>query len=482
MINMMYKKNLLLISFSLLFVINSWAQNTNLIHPYILPSPEKIVMKKGTCCLEKNPTIINKQDSNIPAEGYKLNILPEKIVIHYSDKNGLIYANHTLNQLKFQYAPFKRIPCMSITDSPRVCWRSFMLDSGRQYQSVSTIKKYIELASILKMNRFHWHLTEGLGWRIEIKKYPNLTKIGAFVGKDVEQQGFYTQDEIREIVNFAAEKGITIVPEIDMPGHAEAALYAYPEMGCLNIRPEIPETGFTSNIFCAGKESTISFLKDILDEICELFPSKYIHLGGDEAPKGNWDKCPHCKDRMTTHNLKNSHQLQQWFSAEMANYLNSKERIAIFWEDVIYQDDYKLPDNIVIQWWNWRTNKDLGFRNAIKNNHPVICNTNYYTYLNFPTSPWRGYAENRTFNLNDVYLNNPSYLPDNTNPLVLGMSCSLWTDYLLTEDLLDERIFPRIFALAEQMWHKGKLMNFSDFQALINEKKAWFQNLNYKCK
>lgn len=470
----------------IIFLITSFSNqisakyNTNNL-PQIFPTPEKVIVKKGFisfCNCEK--VIYKKNKNKIPSEGYRIRISPRSIIVYYSDKNGLIYANNTLAQLRFQYSKEKSIPCMDIIDSPRLKWRSFMLDSGRQYQSIVTIKKYIEMASLLKMNRFHWHLTEGLGWRIEIEKYPNLTSKGAFVGKGVEQQGFYTKDEIRDIVKFATERGITIVPEIDMPGHAEAALYAYPEMGCFNSKPEIPEKGFTSNIFCAGKDSTISFLKNILDEVCELFPSEYIHLGGDEAPKDNWDKCPHCKSRKEINNLQNSHQLQQWFSAEMANYLNSKDRKAIFWGDIIYQDDYTLPNNVVIQWWNWRGHKDLAFNNAIKNGHQVICNTNNYTYLNFPISPWKGYAVDRTFNLRNVYMNNPSYLPENTNPLVLGMSCSLWTDYELTQDMLDTRLFPRIFALAEQMWHNGKLMEYEKFVLLINDKRNWFESLGYE--
>lgn len=474
------KRQTSIILFLFLLVVSSCAQNEYLEPPHIFPSSEKVVLKKGFHSFDKTSKISYKEDKKLSLEAYKIRILPRKITVYYSGNNGRIYANRTLEQLKFQYAETGKIPCMEIVDSPRVSWRSFMLDSGRQYQSVATIKKYIEMASFLKMNRFHWHLTEGLGWRIEIKKYPELTAKGAFVGKGEEQHGFYTQEEIREIVAFADERGITIVPEIDMPGHAEAALFAYPEMSCLGTQPEIPESGFTSNIFCAGKDETMAFLKNIVDEVCELFPSKYIHLGGDEAPKGTWDNCPHCNARMKAENLANSHQLQQWFSAEMANHLKSKGRKAVFWGDIVHQDDYKLPDNTVIQWWNWRGHKDLEFRNAVKNGYEVIANTNNYTYLNFPTEPWRGYSADRTFRLRDVYHNNPSYLPDNTNQLLLGMNCSLWTDYGLTENMLDKRLFPRIFALAEQMWHNGKLMNYDDFVTLIKEKQPYFESLGYE--
>lgn len=415
------------------------------------------------------------------SEGYNLKVTPRQIKIEASDKAGYIYAFQTLLQLKDTPVKEKdRWRCARITDRPRTKWRGFMLDSGRQYQSVVTIKKYIDLVSILKMNVFHWHLTEGLGWRLEIKKYPELTRKGAFVGVGKEQQGFYTQEEVREIVEYAGQRNITIVPEIDMPGHAEAALASYPENGCFGQPVEIPREGFTKNIFCAGKEHTIRFLKDILDEVCELFPSPYIHLGGDEAPKDNWNECPDCRKRIQKLELEDTHALQLWFSAEMANYLKKKGRKAVFWDDVILHTNYPLPDNVVIQWWNYRGHGDEGLRKAQASGCPVICSTNYYNYLNFPVTPWKGYEQNRTFNLQDAYTQNPSYkaiMED--HPLTLGMTCALWTDYELLESMLDNRLFPRILALAELMWHTGPMVPFETFQQKVLEKKQWFQAMGY---
>ena len=277
-------------------------------------------------------------DSSLPPEGYRIRIHPQQMVISASDKGGFTYAVQTLRQWVAGSAGSITFACASVTDYPRTQWRCFLLDSGRQFQKIATIRKYIDMASLLKMNYFHWHLTEGLGWRIEIKQYPHLTRTGGSVGKGEEQQGFYTQEEIRDIIEYARQRNITIVPEIDMPGHAEAALSAYPELGCFGLPVEIPQSGFTQNIFCAGKDGTLRFLKNVLDEVCALFPSPYIHLGGDEAPKGNWDQCPDCRKRITTEGLKDSHDLQLWFSAQMANYLKSKGRKAIFWGDVVYHD------------------------------------------------------------------------------------------------------------------------------------------------
>lgn len=334
------------------------------------------------------------------------------------------------------------------------------------------------MAAMLKMNYFHWHLTEGLGWRIEIKRYPRLTQTGAFVGKGPEQQGFYSQEEIKEVVNYAAGRCITIIPEIDMPGHAEAALVAYPELGCFGDTIEVPENGFTKNIFCAGKTHTLDFLKNVLDEVCELFPSTYIHLGGDEAPKGNWDICPDCRQRIKQYGLKDSHDLQLWFAATMADYLKAKGRKAVFWGDVVYHDGYPLPDNTVIHWWNWRGHKDKALREAVKRDLPVICGTNYYTYLNFPLTPWNGYEEQRTFDIKDVYTANPSYIKDK-NSCLLGMSCALWTDHGVREHMIDKRLFPRILAIAEQMWNRNEPVTFEVFYEKVKSHKGWFEKQGY---
>lgn len=414
-------------------------------------------------------------------EGYKLVISTKRIQIEAESKAGFMYAARTLQQWKRTDEKGHVVfDCVRIEDAPRMSWRGFMLDSGRQYQSVPTIKKYIEMASILKMNVFHWHLTEGLGWRIEIKKYPDLTQKGAFVGKGEEQQGFYSQEDIREIVRYATERCVTIVPEIDMPGHAEAALASYPELGCFGQPVEIPQKGYTQNIFCAGKEHTIHVLKDILDEVCELFPSPYIHLGGDEAPKGNWNTCHDCQQRIADLKLKDSHDLQLWFSAEMADHLKKKGRKAIFWGDVLYKTGYPLPDNAVIQWWNYRGHGDLALRNAHQSGYPVICSTNYYNYLNFPVTPWRGYQKNRTFDLRNAYSENPSYQAVLENhPLTLGMTCALWTDDGVKESMIDQRVFPRILALAEQMWYNQALSPLDIFYERILQKKAWFELRGY---
>lgn len=420
------------------------------------------------------------KDASIPDEGYSMVIDHAGITITASGNAGYIYAIQTLRQWGKPTKDGWQIPHGYIYDFPRAKWRGFMLDSGRQYQCIEVIKKYIDMASMLKMNRFHWHLTEGLGWRIEIKRYPELAQKGGFVAKGKEQQGYYTQEEIKELIRYAEARNVTIIPEIDFPGHAEAALSVFPELGCTGEPVEVPETGFTSNIFCAGKRRVREFLKDVLDEVCRLFPSPYIHLGGDEAPKANWDACPDCRQLIHSLGLAYSHALQRWLSAEMAIHLREKGKSAIFWEDVIHGDGYPLPDNVIIQWWNYRTHGNLAFRRALTEGYPIICNTNYYTYLNFPMTPWSGYGKERTFSLKDAYMNNPSDKAlAHGSPLIMGMNCALWTDYGVTEDMLDRRLFPRIFALAQQMWHSGERLDYESLCRLIEEKKSWFESQGY---
>lgn len=444
--------------------------------PDSIPMPSASVAEEaighGVTLVRETP------DTILPAEGYELRLDSAQAIVRASDYNGVIYALHTIGQIVA--SPESRARHIIVSDYPRCRWRSFMLDSGRQFHSPATVRKYIRMASALKMNRFHWHLTEGLGWRPEIDALPRLAKVGGFVGGGQGQQGFYTRAEMRDIVAYARERGVEIVPEIDMPGHAEAALKAYPSLACTDDSIVIPEAGFTDRIFCAGKDSTVRALKTIIDEICDIFPGRYIHLGGDEAPKGSWEKCPDCRRRMDSLGLADTHALQLWLSSEMARHLKRRGRKAVFWGDVIYSPGYGLPDNVAIQWWNYRGRRDLALRNALAAGHEVIASPNYYCYLNFPTEPWRGYGAERTFSLADAYSRNPA---DNAvtrgDSLILGIGCALWTDYNLTDDMLDSRLFPRIFALAELMWSSGTRLPPDEFAARLPAACRFFRSRGY---
>jgi N-acetyl-beta-hexosaminidase len=402
-------------------------------------------------------------------EAYTLSILPAGITVGARHRAGYFYAVQTLMQLlppeilesKRTLGISWKLPCVIIKDSPKYSWRSFMLDSGRQYQTKEFIKRYLDYLAMLKINVFHWHLTEGQGWRIEIRKYPELTAIGSAVADGKEQQGFYSQDNIREIVKYASDRCITVVPEIDVPGHSEAALIAHPELTCFGKKP-LSVMEYSQDLFCAGKESTYTFLKNVLDEVCELFPGEYVHLGGDEAPKGNWNSCPDCQAKMAQEQLANSHALQIYFSTRLANHLKQKGKRVILWGDIVEQSGPKLPDNVIIYWWNYRKNKAAAYHAALENGYQVICGTNYYTYLNFPITPWSRYKADRTFDMKMVYEQNPSDIA-NPRAQVLGMGACLWTDWNVTMSMIDQRVFPRVYALSEQMWSKAERMSFEDF-------------------
>lgn len=426
-------------------------------------------------------------DAGLGPEGYVLEVRPDGITIRAAGEAGMFYAVQSLLQLfppqVYAAAPQPGIrwaaPCGEIRDRPKYGWRSFMLDSGRQYQSPEFIKQYLDYMAMLKMNVFHWHLTEGQGWRLEIKKYPRLTSVGSQVATGKEQQGFYSQQQVRDIVAYARARHITVVPEIDVPGHSEAALTAYPELTCLKKAPESVMT-FSSHLFCGGNEQTYAFLQDVLDEVAALFPGPYIHLGGDEAPKQDWDACPQCQAKIKQQGLKDSHDLQLYFSKRLASYLKTKNKKVIFWGDVVYTDGTTLPDNVVIHWWNWRGHQDLAYKNAVRRGHPVIAGTNYYSYLNFPVVPWSQYNEKRTFDLRLAYEQNPSDLAQ-PDPLVLGMSTCLWTDWNVQQHMVDQRVFPRVYALAEQMWHVGPRLPYASFYEQVKAKYPVLKilNINY---
>jgi len=407
------------------------------------------------------------------AEGYGLSVTPKGVTIRANTPEGAFRATATLRQLlppeiesdKPVAGKAWSIPCVTIGDEPRFAWRGLMLDSGRQYQSVAFIKRYIDLLAALKMNVFHWHLTENDGWRIEVKKYPRLTSVGSKVAAGPEQHGFYTQDEIREIVAYAAARFVTVVPEIDIPGHSLAALKSYPELTCKGKMPKVA-AGHSPYLYCAGRPETYTFLENVLAEVCELFPSTFIHIGGDEAPKREWDACPRCQAAIKTHKLKNSHELQIHFTNRIAEFLASKGRRAICWGDVVTHPGGALRKDLVIQWWNFRRHKTKGLTAGVQGGHDVICSPNYYTYLNFPVSPWSKYAASRTFDLRTAYEGNdfaPKSLTAAQRKHILGVQACLWTDHHVKQAMIDERVFPRIFALTEHMWHKGKLAPFDEF-------------------
>lgn len=331
------------------------------------------------------------------------------------------------------------LPLQPLMASTPMKWRGLMLDSGRQYQSITTIEAIIDSMAARGMNTFHWHLTENDGWRMQLKCAPQLTSIGAFVAEGPEQQGYYTRREMKHIVRYARKHGITVVPEIDLPGHSAALIKAYPELGC------------SHEVICPANPEILPFLMQILDEVCHIFPSQFIHLGGDEVNHQAWHECEACQRLMHERGIADEASLQVWFESQLVEHLAKHRRTAILWEDVLYATQTPLPQNLIVQWWNYRSKAELGLREALRRNIPVIMSSNYYCYLNFPEEPWGGYGPERTCTADDVRRNPSHRLYDATNPLMLGMEACLWTDYNLTESMLHQRLFPRLDILSHQM-------------------------------
>lgn len=385
-------------------------------------------------------------------EQYRLEITPNRLGIQAGSVSGFFMAVHTLRQMM----PLKgnRIvyPAITINDWPDFHWRGMLWDVGRHFFTKDEVKKYIQLLSYYKINKLHWHLTEDQGWRIEIKKYPKLTEIGAW---RIEQDGtryggFYTQDEIREVVQFAQAHGIEVIPEIEMPGHSTAALAAYPGISCTGGPFEVANSwGVFDDVYCAGKETTFTFLEDVLDEVLALFPSVFIHIGGDECPKIRWSQCSDCQQRIKTNNLQDEAELQSYFIRRIETYLNSKGRRLIGWDEIL---EGGLAPNATVQVW-----RDWNYAiEAIQQGHDVIMSPTSHCY--FDASPERLTLEN-VYSFYPV----PPALPDTAIPHILGGEFNLWSESIFNMDHLDYRVFPRALAMAENLWNGKKKAPYPEF-------------------
>lgn len=390
---------------------------------------------------------------NMNPEGYYLLVDEQEIVIKANKEKGLFYGIQTLKQL-IQSSDKTReikIPSVEIYDYPKFKWRGLNLDCCRHFMTKDFIKRYIDLLAFQKMNVLHWHLTEDQGWRIEIKKYPELTKIGAFRKYDdgTVYGGFYTQEDIKEIVSYAESRFITVVPEIEMPGHSTAAIATYPELSCTGGPFEVGTLwGIYKDIYCAGNEKTFEFIEDVLSEVIELFPSKYIHIGGDEAPKDRWQNCPKCQQRIKEEGLADEHELQSYFIKRVEKFLNSKGKEIIGWDEIL---EGGLAPGATVQ--SWRGTK--GAIEAAKMNHDVIVSPTSHCYFDYPIE---------TTDVPKVYSFNPipAELTEEESKHVLGSEGNMWTEYA-PQHLVDYRLFPRLTALAEVLWTYPNERNYDEF-------------------
>lgn len=419
------------------------------------------------------------------AEGYQMSVRRNKIIIKAETAAGLFHAVQSLRQLLPAEIESPGIienirlavPACEITDTPRFVYRGMHLDVARHMFPVEYIKRYIDMLALHKMNYFHWHLTEDQGWRIEIKKYPLLTEVGAYrketlIGHGGRRPfefdgkpygGFYTQDEVRDIVEYARQRFITVIPEIEMPGHSVAALAAYPDISCTGGPFEVvTRWGVFDDIYCAGKEETFTFLQDILDEVIALFPSTYIHIGGDEAPKTRWKVCPDCQQRIRVEGLADEHELQSYFIKRIENYLLGKGRRIIGWDEIL---EGGLAPQATVMSWRGIT----GGIAAAKMGHDVIMTPGSHLYLDhYQTEPEGeplaigGYSP-----LEWVYSYEP--LPQELTPeeqkYILGLQGNLWAEYLKTPEHMEYMAYPRMFAIAETGWSTVGNKDFESFLA-----------------
>ena len=480
----------------------------------IIPTPKEQTIKNGFMLIENNPKIITNDkfksastllkeainelnldndekpknrirfsyNKKLDNEEYILRINSNLITISASAENGAIFGFQSLNQLmnlNLNNGAIK-LKNQEIKDSPRFKYRGMHLDVGRHMYPVDFIKKYIDGLAMLKFNNFHWHLTEDQGWRIEIEKYPELNNIGSFrdstlIGHygDKPRQfdksrygGFYTKKEIKEIVKYANKRGINVIPEIEMPGHSQAAVASYPMLGCSGEQVGVaPLWGVFKEIYCS-KNETFDFLEDIIDEVVELFPSKYIHIGGDEAPKTNWKACGNCQNVIEREGLKDEYELQSYFITRMEKYINSKGKQIIGWDEIL---EGGLAPNATVMSWRGIS----GGIEAAKMNHEVIMTPNAVCYLdhyqakdtkNEPLAIGGYTPIEEIYNYEPI----PSELDKSLHKYIIGAQGNVWTEYMKTSDHVEYMVFPRILALSEVVWADNR-PSFEDFEKKVND-------------
>lgn len=420
--------------------------------------------------------------------GYSLTVTKSRITIKGNSRVGVFYGLQTLNQL---LTPAKtsqpEIPCVEIWDHPRFAWRGMHLDVSRHFFPVDFIKHYIDLIASYKMNYFHWHLTDDQGWRIEIKRYPELQSVSAYrngtrIGHyssvpeaydTIRYGGYYTQEEVKEVVDYATNRHITILPEIEMPGHALAVLAAYPELSCTGGPFEVAKTwGVFNDVFCP-KEETFTFLQNVLTEVCELFPGPYIHIGGDECPKDRWKTCANCQSLMKQEGLKDEHELQSYFVRRIEKFLHTKNKRMIGWDEIL--EGGLAEDATVMSWRGYS-----GGIEAAKMNHDVVMTPTSFCYFDYyqsrnPSEPLAigGYLPlDRVYRFEPI----PAELTAEQSKHILGVQANLWTEYIPTSEKVEFMVLPRMCALAEVAWTKPSARNYDAF---VNRIIAHFKLLDF---
>ena len=457
---------------------------------------------------EDNGEIAFILDTEMPHEAYTLNVTKKGVEVKASGLNGFNYAIQTIKQMlpvevfgKVAAADKKwTLPCVKINDAPRFGYRGLHMDVSRHFFDMDEVKRYLDIMEVHKLNTLHWHITDDQGWRLEIKKYPRLTEVGAvrkqtlvghlfesevYDGTPYGEGCYFTQDQVREILDYAAGKGITVIPEIDLPGHMLAALAAYPELGCTGGPYDVwGKWGIADDVLCVGKEKTMQFLEDVLTEVCELFPAEYVHIGGDECPKVRWEKCPHCQAKIAELGLKDDdrfqaeHYLQGYVTSRMEKFLAEKGKKLIGWDEIL---EGELAPNATVMSWRGVA----GGLQAVRMGHDAIMTPNTFFYLDYYQSLDK---ENEPLAIGGYlpvekcYSYEPTVegMTEEEKAHILGVQANLWTEYIATPDHLHYMLLPRLAALAEVQWCQPEVKSWERFLDSADEFCGIYDIMGYK--
>ena len=483
---------------------------TFLLAAVLIPQPVEFVELPGVC---RQTEVTDRSDASVPAEGYRLEVTTNGIVVISSDAAGAFYARQTLAQLAEIRDGKTEYPCCRIDDRPAYPWRGVLIDEGRHFMGKETIKKQLDLMAFHKLNRLHWHLTEDQGRRIDVPGLPELVKYGSvraespkhgaklkdlgnFCYESEERNGcpygpyFYTRGDLEEIVAYAADRHIVIVPEIEMPGHSMGVLAAYPELACfpeaISPRLAVSDWVVSTNVCCIGNDKTLDFFEKVLDYVCEVFPSKVIHVGGDECPRVQWVKCPKCRRRMKAEGLRGVGDLQSWFTRRIADYLAKKGRRIMGWDEMLIGD---VPMAAIGQ--SWRTiacdgagAELVGTVAALRRGFEIVVTPHtecYYSYgAKIPDDPFQYSSD--ILPLSRAYAFDPMKdVPVEFRSRILGSEACCWTEYVWNEYDLAWKLWPRTCAMAEILWRDPKPRDFADFERRVRVHRKRLVKMGVNC-
>jgi hexosaminidase len=434
----------------------------------LLPWPARVERLPGECLASSPDSVVARIKAGI--NGYTLDVTPSGIAITAADAVNVFYARQTLAQLTVS----NRVPCVRITDYPRFSWRGLMLDCSRTFQSLEYLHQTVDRMAAYKMNVLHLHLTDDQGWRIEIKKHPELTRKAARFSPKYNEpeshQGFYTQAQLCELVTYAAQRGVTIVPEIEMPGHSLEVLVCHPELSCAgkipdDIFPFSKGPNITPDIFCAGNEATFAFLQDVIDEVVEIFPSRFIHIGGDEAPKARWKACPKCQARIKAEGLKDEQELQSYFIRRIEKYINGKGRRLIGWSEILQGG--LAPNAAVMDWIG-------GADNATRDGHDAVMSPTSHCYFDYPYS---AISAERAYGFEPC-----AGLPAAQAARILGLQANFWSHIDREPDRVDQQLFPRLLSLAERGWSPAGVRDWPAFRTRLRAQVSRLRAMGVHCR